>query len=110
MRSDRATISTCQKPARDGRRRRWISRTGSSTRSPTNGRPRNSATPTPRCSARRSKAKVEGKEVELPEERGRPVANLMKALEESLARKGPAKAAGRAIKVPQKRRAGKHAA
>jgi len=56
-------------------------------------------------------AKVEGKELELPaEERPRPVANLMKALEESLARKEPAKAAGRAPRGPQKRRAGKRAA
>jgi DNA end-binding protein Ku len=39
-------------------------------------------------------AKVEGKELERPrEERRRPVANLMKALEASLERKEPAKAA-----------------
>jgi non-homologous end joining protein Ku len=39
---------------------------------------------------------IEGKEFELPaEERPRPVANLMKALEESLARKAPAKATRR---------------
>jgi DNA end-binding protein Ku len=56
-------------------------------------------------------AKVEGKQLELPaEERPRPVANLMKALEESLARKAPAKAAGRTPRGPQKRRAGKRAA
>ena len=56
-------------------------------------------------------AKVEGKELELPaEERPRPVANLMTALEESLARKEPAKAAGRGTKPTQKRRAGKPAA
>jgi len=56
-------------------------------------------------------AKVEGKELELPgEERPRPGANLMKALQQSLARKGPAKAAGRAAKSPQKRRAGRRAA
>jgi DNA end-binding protein Ku len=56
-------------------------------------------------------AKVEGKELELPaEERPRPVTNLMKALEESLARKEPAKAPGRGAKPPQKRRGGKRAA
>jgi len=57
-------------------------------------------------------AKVEGKEIELPrEEQKHPVADLMKALEASLARKEPAKAAGRgAAKSPQKRRAGKPAA
>ena len=56
-------------------------------------------------------AKVEGKEVELPRgERRAPVADLMKALEASLVRKEPAKAAARAIKSPQKRRAGKPAA
>jgi DNA end-binding protein Ku len=56
-------------------------------------------------------AKVEGKELELPaEERPRPVANLMEALEESLARKEPAKAAGRDGKPMQKRRGGKRAA
>jgi DNA end-binding protein Ku len=56
-------------------------------------------------------AKVEGKEVELPRaERPRPVANLMKALEESLARKEPAKVVGRSAKGPQKRWAGKRAA
>ena len=56
-------------------------------------------------------AKVEGKELELPaEERPRPVANLMEALEQSLARKEPAKAAGRGAKPPQKRRGGKRAA
>src|SRR5437868_11708439 len=56
-------------------------------------------------------AKVEGKELELPrEERPRPVGNLMKALEQSLARKEPAKAAARATNAPQKRRAGKRAA
>jgi DNA end-binding protein Ku len=52
-------------------------------------------------------AKVEGKEIELPrEERARPVGNLMKALEESLARKEPAKAAARTTR----RRAGKRTA
>jgi DNA end-binding protein Ku len=41
-------------------------------------------------------AKVEGKGFELPaEKRPRPVVNLMKALEESLARKAPAKATRR---------------
>jgi len=56
-------------------------------------------------------AKLEGKELELPrEERPRPVANLMRALEESFARKEPAKAAGRPAKGPQKRRSGKRAA
>ena len=56
-------------------------------------------------------AKVEGKEIELPrEERVRPVTNLMKALEQSLARKEPAKAAGRTAKGPQKRRASRRAA
>jgi DNA end-binding protein Ku len=56
-------------------------------------------------------AKVQGKEPELPRaERPRPVGNLMKALEASLARKEPTKAAGRAAKGPQKRRAGKRAA
>ena len=56
-------------------------------------------------------AKVEGKELELPPaERPRPVANLMKALEQSLARKEPARAAGRSTKGAQKRRAGKRAA
>ena len=56
-------------------------------------------------------AKVEGKEIELPrEERVRPVGNLMKALEQSLARKEPAKAAGRTPKAPPRRRAGKSAA
>jgi DNA end-binding protein Ku len=50
-------------------------------------------------------AKVEGKELELPaEERPRPVANLMKALVQSLARKEPAKAPARGAKPPQKRR------
>jgi hypothetical protein len=34
----------------------------------------------------------------------------MKALEQSLARKEPAKAAGRAAKAPEKRRAGKRIA
>jgi DNA end-binding protein Ku len=56
-------------------------------------------------------AKVEGKEIELSREERRPqVGNLMKALEESLARKEPAKAAGRGAKAPQKRRSGKRAA
>jgi DNA end-binding protein Ku len=57
-------------------------------------------------------AKVEGKEIELPrEEQKHPVADLMNALEASLARKERAKAAGRgAAKSPQKRRAGKPAA
>jgi DNA end-binding protein Ku len=56
-------------------------------------------------------AKVAGKEVELPrEERHRPVADLMKALETSLLRKEPAKAEGRAAQGPQKRRGGKRAA
>jgi DNA end-binding protein Ku len=56
-------------------------------------------------------AKVEGKELELPrEERRRPVANLMQALEKSLARKEPAKAAARATKSPARRRGGKRAA
>jgi DNA end-binding protein Ku len=56
-------------------------------------------------------AKVDGKELELPaEERPRPVANLMKALEQSLARKEPAKAPARGTKPPQKRRGGKRAA
>jgi DNA end-binding protein Ku len=56
-------------------------------------------------------AKVEGKELELPaEERPRPVANLMKPLEQSLARKEPAKAPARGAKTPQKRRGGKRAA
>lgn len=56
-------------------------------------------------------AKVEGKEVAHPrEERVRPVTNLMKALEGSLARKAPAKAAGRSAQGPLKRRAGKRAA
>ena len=55
-------------------------------------------------------AKVEGKEVELPREERRPqVSNLMQALEQSLARKEPAKAAARATK-PTKRRGGKTAA
>jgi len=49
--------------------------------------------------------------VKLPRaERPRPAANLMKALEESLALKEPAKVAGRSAKGPQKRRAGKRAA
>jgi len=70
-----------------------------------------STTPTPKCSVRPIEAKVEGKEVKLPRaERPRPAANLMKALEESLARKEPAKMAGRSAKGPQKRRAGKRAA
>jgi DNA end-binding protein Ku len=56
-------------------------------------------------------AKVEGKELELPrQERVRLVANLMKALEQSLARKESATAAGRSSNGPQKRRAGKGAA
>lgn len=56
-------------------------------------------------------AKVEGKELEVPtEERPRPVANLMRALEQSLARKEPAKAPARGAKAPQKRRGGKRAA
>jgi non-homologous end joining protein Ku len=57
-------------------------------------------------------AKVEGKQFEAPREERRPqIGNLMEALEESLARKEPAKAAGRAAaKSPQKRRAGKPAA
>lgn len=56
-------------------------------------------------------AKVEGKEVELPrEERTRPIGNLMKALEESLARKAPAKTAARTAKAPEKRRASKRVA
>jgi len=56
-------------------------------------------------------AKVEGKELDLPAaERPRPVANLMKALEESLARKAPAKASARTPTGPQKRRAGKRVA
>jgi len=56
-------------------------------------------------------AKVEGKQLELPaEERPRPVANLMKALDESLARKASAKAAARLAKPPEKRRAGKRIA
>jgi len=56
-------------------------------------------------------AKVEGKELELPqEERRRPVANLVKALEQSLTRKEAAKAAGRPSKGPQKRCGAKGAA
>jgi len=56
-------------------------------------------------------AKVEGKEIApAREERPRPVTDLMKALEQSLARKEPAKAAGRAPKGPPRRRAGKRAA
>jgi non-homologous end joining protein Ku len=56
-------------------------------------------------------AKVEGKQLELPtEERSRPITNLVKALEQSLARKEPAKAPGRGAKAPQKRRRGKRAA
>jgi non-homologous end joining protein Ku len=55
-------------------------------------------------------AKVEGNELELPRaERPRPVANLVRALEQSLTRKEPAKAAARA-KGAQGRRAGKRAA
>jgi DNA end-binding protein Ku len=55
-------------------------------------------------------AKVEGKEVELPrEDRRAPVADRPhEGARRSLARKEPAKAAGRAAaKSPQKRRAGK---
>ena len=60
--------------------------------------------------ARNIEAKVEGKDFEAPREERRPqMGNLMKALEESLARKQPAKAAARAVKSPQKRGAGKRA-
>ena len=56
-------------------------------------------------------AKVEGKEFEAPREERKPqIGNLMKALEESLARKEPAKATARAVNGPQKRRAGKRVA
>ena len=52
-------------------------------------------------------AKVAGKEFEAPREEQRPkITNLMQALEQSLARKEPTKAAARA-KAPPKRRAGK---
>jgi len=52
-------------------------------------------------------AKAAGKEFEAPHEERRPqITNLMQALEKSLARKEPAKAAGRAAKTPEKRRAG----
>jgi DNA end-binding protein Ku len=55
-------------------------------------------------------AKVEGKQFEAPREERRPqITNLMQALEESLARTEPAKAAGRATKPTAKRR-GKGAA
>ena len=56
-------------------------------------------------------AKVEGKTLELPAAERRPhVGNLMKALEASLTRKEPSRAASRSAKGPQRRRAGKRAA
>ena len=56
-------------------------------------------------------AKVEGKTLELPAAERRPqVGNLMKALEASLTRKDPSRAASRSAKGPQRRRAGKRAA
>ena len=55
-------------------------------------------------------AKVAGKEFEAPREERRPrITNLVQALEKSLARKEPAKAAGRATK-PTAKRKGKGAA
>jgi DNA end-binding protein Ku len=104
-------ISMFRRRARAGRRRKWISPHRLIETLADKWKPEEFRDTYTEALRKAIEAKVEGKELDLPrEERRRPVGNLMKALEQSLARKEPAKTADRTEKGPQRRRAGKRAA
>jgi DNA end-binding protein Ku len=111
MRSDRRTISTCRKPGEGWTKKEMDLAHRLIEALADKWKPEDLRDTYTEVLRNAIEAKVEGKDLELPtEERPRPVTNLMQALEQSLARKEPAKAPGRRAKAPPKRRGGKRAA